>query len=928
MKKTIFTLFFAFIGVFCCAQALKVTPQFPSAEGQITLTFNLDDAKDSRKNGLLNKTSGLYIWAWGGSDINNKVSEFGPDGQTSFSSAYAPGSLTHVAGNTWSISLTPNQYLTIPSGKTLRWMGILVKNADGSAQTEDFVVDLFEQNQLWVQFKKPVSEQFFVAPNEIIPVQASASKRSELTISVDGKMIISKVDTLISAEINAGLSDNKRHTVEVTAILEGQSAKDSFSYIVAPTPRVANLPAGVKNGINYTSATSVTLVLYAPDKKFIYVLGEFNNWQEDAGFIMNRTPDGDTYWLEINNLVAQQEYPFQYFVDGEIAVGDPYSEKILDRNNDQYIPSVNYPNLLPFPKNAKGDIVSVLQTNQVKYAWQTANFERPQAENLVIYELLVRDFTSTHWYETMADTLTYLKKLGINAIELMPVMEFAGNDSWGYNPIYYMAPDKAYGTATDLKKFVDKCHQQGIAVLLDMVLNQADYEFPYVKMYWNGTQPAANSPMFNPQATHPYSVFFDFNHESPATQKYVKEVTDFWLKEYRFDGFRFDLSKGFTQKKSENNVAAWGEYDASRVAIWKRIYNGIKTVDSSAYVILEHFGSDQEEAELTNSGMLVWDNQNGAFREGIKNGGGNFNRLSWKNHKGFQFVRAIGYMESHDEERLLYDAVTNGGIGNGYSAKVLTNALERAKALAAFGILTPGPKMIWQFGELGYDISIDENGRTGTKPIKWNYQQDADRQKLFQVYAALIHLKLNQTIFQSTDFDLNAGDNSVKKLFVQDKTSSLWVIANLGLNDTKVTLPSGQWYDYFTGDDIRDLGEVTFKPAQFHILTSVKMEKPKVQPVSWKLQVVTGIESEHYESPLFYPNPATENIHLKHSSSYRGPVKVEIINSSGNSMQSTAFTKDVPTLEEVLSIEKLKSGLYYMVLQEGNEVLVGKLIKE
>ncbi len=177
---------------------------------------------------------------------------------------------------------------------------------------------------------------------------------------------------------------------------------------------------------------------------------------------MKRSADGNRYWLEINNLEPNREYAYQFLIDGELAVADPYCDKILDPNYDQSIPAANYPNLKPYPLGAKG-IVSVLQTGQKPYNWQINNFVRPDATKLNIYELLVRDFVSSRRYQTVGDSLPYLKKLGINTIELMPIMEFTGNESWGYNPIFYMAPDKAYGTINDLKAFIDKCHANGIA---------------------------------------------------------------------------------------------------------------------------------------------------------------------------------------------------------------------------------------------------------------------------------------------------------------------------------------------------------------------------------------------------------------------------------------------------------------------------------
>ncbi len=922
----------------CCnyfnsaAQALTTVPLFPTADGEVTFIIDLSQVKDTRSKGLLNQTSGLYIWTWGGSDRNNNTSEFGPAGQTDFSKAYTPGMLTPLAANIWSIKLTPDKYLTIPPGKTVAWMGILVKNADGTAQTEDFIVDLYQSNKLHVNFTTPVQKHFFVNASETLTVKASASAVSNLTISVDGNITANATDTILVTAVNAGNTPNQRRTVKVTAVANGQQATDEFSFTVSPSPQVASLLLGLNNGINYTSPTSVTLVLFAPDKKFVYVLGDFNQWDPQSTALMNRTPDGQTYWLEIKNLTLQKEYAFQYLIDGSITVGDPYCEKILDRNNDKYIPAATYPGLMPFPENATGDIVSVLQTGKMAYDWKNGNFKRPAKENLVIYELLVRDFTSAKWYQTMSDTLPYLKRLGINAIELMPVTEFSGNDSWGYNPTYYFAPDKAYGTPDDLKKFIDTCHENGIAVLLDMVLNQADYEFPYVKMYWNETQPSSNSPMFNQQATHPFSVFFDFNHEAVATQDFADRVTSFWLTEYHIDGYRFDLSKGFTQKNSGNDVVLWSSYDASRVAIWKRIYNKIRDIDSSAYVILEHFAEDKEESELTNYGMMVWDNLNGGFREMIKNGNGDFNRLSWKAHNGFRTPAAIGYMESHDEERLVYDALANGGIGNGYTVKTIPSALERVKAATALFMLTPGPKMIWQFGELGYDISINENGRTGAKPIRWDYLNNPDRQKLYKVFSTLIRLKQDLPVFRSSDFLIEATSDPVKKLTVSDASMKVKVVANMDMNERKIGLPDGKWFDYFTGREIvvasGDPLRV-FKPSEFHILTSVKLPIPEAELVPWQFEIITSTETRAPQPELVVsPNPTQDLLTARWQSSYTGGIQLWIYDISGRLVKESVFIKKKISVEQTLPVSYLKRGLYLLKITEGEKTMIRKWVKD
>ncbi|MEZ4905842.1 MAG: hypothetical protein R2822_30780 [Spirosomataceae bacterium] len=387
MKKYYILLACLFCTGLLFGQVLKVTPEFPTVEGEITLTFDLTQAKDNRKAGVLNQTSGLYLWAWGGSDPLNKTAEFSPTGQTSFSQPFAPGLLTRVSENVWSIKLTPSKYLAISAGKTLRWMGCLVKNAAGTAQTEDFTFDFYAPNQLFVRFNTPTEKNFFIESNTSIPVRAKSSSTAKMTLTLDGTTIATATDTAIAATISTGSTPNLRRTVRLTATANNQEVTDEFSFTVSPTPRVAALPAGLKNGINYTSTTAATLVLFAPEKKFVYAVGDFNDWVTDTNSLMNRTPDGQTYWLEIKNLTPQKEYAFQYWVDGVIAIGDPYSEKILDKNNDKFIAPTTYPNLLDFPAKAQETSHRYYKTAQTPYTWKVNNFQRPDADNLVIYEL-------------------------------------------------------------------------------------------------------------------------------------------------------------------------------------------------------------------------------------------------------------------------------------------------------------------------------------------------------------------------------------------------------------------------------------------------------------------------------------------------------------------------------------------------------------
>ena len=304
-----------------------------------------------------------------------------------------------------------------------------------------------------------------------------------------------------------------------------------------------------------------------------------------------------------------------------------------------------------------------LQTAQGSYNWQVTNFKRPLKTDLVVYELLVRDFVSTHDYKTLIDTLGYLKRLGVNAVELLPIMEFEGNDSWGYNPNFDFALDKFYGPKNDLKRFVDVAHQNGMAVILDAPMNDIMSSSTLAKLYWDpvNNRPAADNPWLNPIATHDYNVGCDFNHDSPETRYYMKRFTTFWLSQFHVDGFRFDLAKGYTQTISYTIVGNTIVYDDNKVSLYdpSRVYNleriadNVWNQDASAYVILELFTEVKEETILVNYGMMVWDNMNGNYTQasmGYSSGwdlsGTSYLSMGWK------VPGNVAYMESHDEERL------------------------------------------------------------------------------------------------------------------------------------------------------------------------------------------------------------------------------------------------------------------------------------
>lgn len=345
------------------------------------------------------------------------------------------------------------------------------------------------------------------------------------------------------------------------------------------------------------------------------------------------------------------------------------------------------------------------------YKWNTSGFKGASKDNLVIYELLFRDFTGTEGeargngtVRQAIDRLPYLKSLGVNAIELLPINEFNGNNSWGYNPNFYFAIDKAYGTPQDYKEFIDKCHELGMAVILDVVFNQSDGLHPWYQMYSRST-----NPFYNATAPHAYSVLNDWNQGYPLVERQWRDMLQFWLSEYRVDGFRFDLVKGLGDNTSYANSgdAATNAYNSSRVARMKRLHDAMREVNPDAYFINENLAGAKEENDMAEDGELNWANVNDAgcqFAMGYPSNS-SLNRM-WAVRDSRTAGSTVAYLESHDEQRLAYKQDQWGTAGVKGNHKV---SMQRLGSAAAQMLLVPGSHMIWQFSEMGNAQNTKDN---------------------------------------------------------------------------------------------------------------------------------------------------------------------------------------------------------------------------
>ncbi|MEE9407731.1 MAG: alpha-amylase family glycosyl hydrolase [Polaribacter sp.] len=919
MKKiTLLLIFISFLGF---GQVQNVTFSVSPS------TFEETDAITITVSNVTPATWGvsdIYLWAWS-YDIDDTNSMDSPT-NGSWTNSNEAQKLTNNNNGTYSITFTPT---TFYNRTDLGRIGMLIKAKDGSGdkKSQD---QYFEVGAYQLTLNSPSSAITILNSGETLPINATVSLPADFNLKANGTSIDQKTN-ITTYSFSPTVTETTNYILEATN--NGETKTVTFQAIVKPTVPEAAVPSGMKDGINLNTSdnTKATLVFYAPGKEFIHVIGSFNNWQINDTYLLKKDSAKNRFWIELTDLTPQTNYSYQYIIDADIKVADPYSTVVLTEHNDQYINATTYPNLPSYPVGKTNHAVTLLRTGDAAYNWQTTNFQKPAKTDLVIYELLIRDFDELHSYDAVNARLDYLQELGINAIEFMPVMEFDGNESWGYNPSFHMALDKYYGNTTSFKQLIDECHRRGIAVIIDVAFNHASGQNPYYRM-WNtdnggyGGQASTDSPFFNQTATHSYSVFNDFNHSKQAVKDYVKRVSQYWIDEYKIDGFRWDLTKGFTQNCSSGDDSCTNAYQQDRIDVLKEYADYQWEIDPNFYIIFEHLGTNNEETQWVNyrlsegKGIMVWGNHNNNYNQATM-GFGNDSDFSWISYKnrGWSVPANVSYMESHDEERLMYKNIEFGNSNGSYNIRNLNTALDRVELAGAFYFTVPGPKMIWQFGELGYDISINQNGRTGNKPILWNYLADENRRAVKETWSKLIQLKLKYDLFETSDFSLDVGNaNGLKKIHLTNPNAtdlqSMVIIGNFGVTTQNINptfQQTGTWYDVLNDNQTITVTNtnslISLAPGEFKVYGN--------KPTTLSNKGIALDKKKLY----LYPNPTSSSFILS-----KEVQEVSVFDITGKQVKQ--FTKNV-LKNNIYLVTDLNKGIYFVRIKENNnKVITKKLI--
>lgn len=776
--------------------------------------------------------------------------------------------MTYVAENRWKLTIPSiKEYygLTDAELATVEKLMFVFRNATGSREGKtatggDIAVEVYPAGVAATLTVTPAMR--VVDEDTPLTIRVASNVKADIEISCSNKTTQTTLDGGDAFSVSSNYPPGK-YDIRAKVVTADTTILLSSSFLCLDKTEVKAYPAStVAQGPELASdGRTARFALAAPGKKNVLLVGSWNDFAlepsqqlslasqtvelpSDTAYIKNAwTLRQPYFWTEVEGLEPGREYTYYYIVDGTTAVADPYARLILDPDNDRYIPAEVYPQIPEYPtgKVPDGQTLGVLSTSKPSAPRPLSS--RPSPDNLIIYELLIRDFTGDGTgsgnIAGLLDRLDYIKSLGVNAVELMPVMEFSGNNSWGYNPTFYFAPDKAYGSPADYRRLVDELHARDIAVILDVVFNQADGGNPRYQMY----APAEN-PFFNATPPHAYNVFNDWNQDNPLVFSQWVDALRYWTEAYGIDGFRLDLVKGMGDNgsygiawnRTTNSFASPSEsttnrYNPSRVERMRRLKAALAETLPEAYFICEDLATAEEDRGLAAFGAMDWANVNYASCQWAMgwSDGADLSRF-YAPLDGYRpFGSTVSYAESHDEERMAYKQQRWGQEAVKRSE---AQRLRRLGSVAAMMLMTPGTHMIWQFEELGDAQAVkNESGDNNTSPraSAWHLLDRPLNASLRATYASLIAFRrANPALFTGeATVDMAATQTSWNNGYTLSVASPsgerIFLVANpLTDKDLTIAVPDGMTIALASADTESKVekGELTLLPGAFAILAN------------------------------------------------------------------------------------------------------------
>lgn len=514
--------------------------------------------------------------------------------------------------------------------------------------------------------------------------------------------------------------------------------------------------------------------LFAPYNEAAALTGSFSDWEEIP---MEKGEDG--YFrtsVELEDGVHQYKFRVQskswfFEPDQWVDINDPYATDIENATQNC--------------------IVRIKDGERIvdTYVWQHDDKSLPGDCELVIYELHVGDFSGGEDdpnprgnYKHVVEKLDYLCDLGINAIELMPVKEYPGDHSWGYNPRYFFATESSYGSTAELKHLIDECHGRGIRVIMDGIYNHSESESPLTQIdhdYWYHHEPRDPDNNWGPEFNYEH---YDENLDIKPAWKFIGDTVRFWIEEYHLDGIRYDAARQI----ANYDFMHWIVDEAKKAAGSKPFY-----------CIAEHIPETPSITNFDGPMDACWhDSFYHCLVEHLSGDTFDLERLKDVidcKRQGFMgATNVINYLTNHDHDRLMVELGNRGILDE--------EAFKRIKLGVAILMTAVGVPLIW----MGEEFSEYKPLSIESAKIDWTLLQNDNSRHLFDYYKGLINLRKDNPALYTENIEFFHEDNEAKVFAYTrwtDEGSRVVVVANFSdqfIGDYTIgNFPAaGSWHEW------------------------------------------------------------------------------------------------------------------------------------
>jgi 1,4-alpha-glucan branching enzyme len=553
-------------------------------------------------------------------------------------------------------------------------------------------------------------------------------------------------------------------------------------------PAQSSRPGWGSTPYHDTQGTGVTFRVWAPNASSVYLPGQFNGWSTSTTHLTQELTNGvgDGIWsLDLAGVTNGSQY--KYYFNGNLWKQDPRARLV----------------------NYSGSGGNSIVYDPTAFNWAGDSLTPPALNDLFVYELHVGTFPASSApskFVAATNQLDYLKSLGVNAVELMPIAEFPGDNSWGYNPAQPFAVENiGYGGPDGLKTFVQACHARSLAVLLDVVHNHYG---PSDLDMWNfdgysGGGPIGGGIYFYQSNTNleitPYGDTRP-NFSSQQVRNFIQDNFSMWLGECHVDGFRWDTPGLMMNADNYGYISDAGTLINAinamihtnypgKISIAEDVYNydGFNSAWDTSFpgyftpVLTATSDSSRDMNVITNAVQYN-------VRYGGQAGSGR-----------------VAFLESHDVVGDL-----NGGVRLVAAIDSVTPNSYRARKLSTLGaavtLTAPGVPMIFQGQEMLENQSFDSS-----RPVDWSKTNTYSQ--IVQLYRDLISARRNLngytpglegdqcSVFQVDNINKLVAFHRWKSSAPNQDAVVIAHFANSALNNYALNFPSaGNWYVQFNSD--------------------------------------------------------------------------------------------------------------------------------